>query len=289
MKPSRREFFAALAAVSGSEEFPDIRSVPPDLQTPAVVDGAPAPGKRVRQTTSAYRGTQVHHALYLPEDWDRKRRHPMIVEYAGNGNYKNEFGDVSEGTVEGSNLGYGISAGNRFIWLCLPYVDLTHKRNEILWWGDVEATVRYCRQTVRQVCSEYAGDPAAVLLAGFSRGAIACNYIGLRNDSIASLWRGFIPYSHYDGVRNWPNTDRDRASALRRLRRLQGRPSFICHERSIDATKEYLAATGVQAPFTFQAIHFRNHNDQWVLRDIPERRNLRTWVDHVLSKNSSRR
>jgi hypothetical protein len=39
----------------------------------------------------------------------------------------------------------------------------------------------------------------------------------------------------------------------------------------------------VQAPFTFQAIRFRNHSDQWVLRDIPERQALRDWVRAVLA------
>ena len=289
-KPSRRELLAVLATASAgcrAKELPDIRSVPADLKTPAVTDGAPAPGKRVRQVINAYKGTGVHHAIYLPEDWDRTRRHPMIVEYAGNGGYKSQYGDVSEGTVEGSHLGYGISGGRRFLWLCLPYVNMTRRGNEALWWGDAAATVDYCKRAVLEVCAEYAGDASAVLLAGFSRGAIACNYIGLRDDEIASLWRGFIPYSHYDGVRTWSYRDSDRASALARLKRLRGRPSFICHERSVDATREYLSASGVKAPFTFQTIHFRNHNDQWVLRDIPERRKLRAWAQKVLRKGTA--
>ena len=53
---------------------------------------------------------------------------------------------------------------------------------------------------MRRVCEQYGGDRAAVILTGFSRGAIACNYLGLHNEEIAGLWRAFIPYSHYDGV-----------------------------------------------------------------------------------------
>jgi len=41
--------------------------------------------------------------------------------------------------------------------------------------------------TVKMICEKYGGDSAKVFLAGFSRGSIACNYIGLHNNQIASL------------------------------------------------------------------------------------------------------
>ena len=136
---------------------------------------------------------------------------------------------------------------------------------------------------MKLICDHYAGDPQRIVLAGFSRGAIACNYIGLRDDSIAKLWRAFIPYSHYDGVReSWPYGDADRASALKRLSRLNGRPQFIIHENSVEDTRKYLDATGIEAPFTFRTLEFRNHNDAWALRDIPERREVREWLKRVL-------
>ncbi len=264
-------------------EFPDIRSVAPDLSTPTVVEGAPAAGKRVRQTLPQYAGTQVHHALYLPLDWKPGRRYPVIVEYAGNA-YNGPFGDISEGTVEGSNLGYGISGGKGFIWLCLPYVSATGKVNEKLWWGDLSRTTDYAKKAVRMICEKYGGDPGAVILSGFSRGAIACNYVGLYDDEIAGLWRGFIAYSHYDGVRAWPQAGRDQASALERLRRLRGRPVFVIQEVSVEATRAYITSHGVEKSFTFRTLEFRNHNDAWALRDIPERREARTWLEKVLAR-----
>jgi hypothetical protein len=63
-------------------------------------------------------------------DWKPGRRYPVIVEYAGNGNYANKYGDVSTGEVEGSKLGYGISGGNGFIWICLPYVNTLENKNQ---------------------------------------------------------------------------------------------------------------------------------------------------------------
>ena len=276
--------FTALASAQMAT-LPDLSTVLPDLVIPAVSDGAAAAGKRVRQTTAAWQGTQVHHLLYLPTDWQPGVQLPVLVEYAGNGGYQNKFGDVSHGIVEGSRLGYGISAGKGFIWLCLPYVETTGgtKRNTVKWWGDVEETKRYCRATVHDICARHGGDAARVFLCGFSRGSIGCNFIGLHDDGIAWLWRGFICHSHYDGViETWPYAGADRAAALERLRRLNGRPQFISHEGSTAKTEEWLRSTGIAGDWTFVPLPFRNHSHAWVLRDLPERRLLRAWVQAVL-------
>lgn len=266
--------------------WPDLSTVPPDLQVPEARAAAPAPGVRRVQTTAGWAGTAVHHTLYLPTDWSPGKRFPVLVEYAGNGGYRNAFGDVSEGTVEGCRLGYGISGGRGFLWLCLPFVEVGEggKRNATKWWGDVLETKRYCLATVRDVCARLGGDERAVVFCGFSRGAIAANYLGLHDDEIAPLWRAFICHSHYDGVsERWPYAGVDRASALVRLRRLGGRPQFISHEGSTRATEDWLRDTGVDGRWTFVAIPFRNHSPDWVLRDLPARRELRTWLADVLA------
>ena len=263
---------------------PDISTAKPDLTTPKMVLGAPAAGRRVRQTLPNYKGTDLYHALYLPVDWQAGSTYPVIVEYAGNGPYRNRYGDTSAGTVEGSNLGYGLTAGKGVIWLCLPYVNAKEKRNQAQWWGDVDATVAYCKQAVATVCKDYGGDPRQVVLVGFSRGAIACNYIGLHDDEIAALWRAFIPYSHYDGVRQWGYPASDRASALERLKRLKGRPQLIVHEGSAEETARYIASTGVTGDFTCIAGPFRNHDDRWAHSDTRQRRYARQWLHRVLSE-----
>jgi hypothetical protein len=283
---NRRQFLAcSAAAVPGPTGPPtDIRSVAPDLVTPSLSLGAPATGKRVKVHRAGF-GDGVYHVLYLPEDWRARpwRRYPIIVEYAGNGNFVNDYGDVSTGVPEGSNLGYGISGGKGYIWLCLPYVDSAAKQNAITWWGDPDATIDYCLGAVKEVVDRWRGDRSRVLLAGFSRGAIACNYIGLRNDAIAKLWRGFVCYSQYDGVRTWPYPDSDRASALARLKRLGPRPQFICDENGIELTQQYVESTGVRGNFGFHPLGFRNHNDAWTLRPIPLRKTLRDWTRRVFS------
>ena len=263
----------------------DISSVAPDLIPPEMTDGEPAPGKRVRAVMPEYRETEVYHALYLPTDWQPDNRYPVIVEYTGNGGYKSEYEDVCTGKVEDSKLGYGISGGKGFIWVCMPYLNSAGDANVELWWGDKPKydpgpTLDYCRKTVPHICANYGGDPDAVILTGFSRGAIACNCLGLSDDDIARLWLAFIPFSCYDGTRKTP----DSASAPERLKRLNGRSQFICEEnsQSLEDTKQYIKSTGVQAPFTFMHTGFRNHNDAWTLRPSPARTAMREWLDQVI-------
>jgi len=211
----------------------NLNGVPADLTVPPTEAVAPAAGKRVRATTTGWEATAVHHTLYLPEDWKPQSTHlPVIVEYAGNGGYANRLGDTSDGSVEGCMLGYGLSAGQGFLWITLPFVE-SHdgkKRNATKWWGDVAETKRYCLATVRDVCRRFGGDPQRVVLAGFSRGAIACNYLGLHDDEIAQLWCGFFAHSHYEGVLKHPASDE--SAWPQRLRRLGTRPLFISHELS---------------------------------------------------------
>ncbi len=265
---------------ANADGLPDITSVEADLRSPPpmLVGAAPSAGKRVRMSLPAYAGTEVHHALYLPIDWQPEKRYPVIVEYAGNGPYSNKFGDISTGKVEDSLLGYGMSGGENFIWLTLPYISEDGQSNQRQWWGSVEKTVDYCKQAVPKVCAEFGGDSDAVFIAGFSRGAIACNFIGLHDDEIAKLWRGFICHSHYDGVKKWNYATSDRESAAVRLARLAGRPQFISQERSIDATRDYLAEVVPDGNFTFVPLPYRNHTADWLYRDIPERRKLRDWL-----------
>jgi hypothetical protein len=276
---------AFAAAPTPTTTLPDLATVAPDLVVPEARSAAPAPGVRSVQVTAGWEDTAVHHTLYLPVDWVPGRSYPVIVEYAGNGGYRNAYGDVSEGTVEGSRLGYGLSAGRGFIWLCLPFVEGRGgaRQNATKWWGDVAESKRYCLATVRDVCRRFGGDAGAVILCGFSRGSIAANFLGLHDDEIAPLWRAFVCHSHYDGVsERWPYAGADRASALARLQRLAGRPQFISHEGSTDAIEAWLRGTGIAGRWTFAAIPFRNHSPDWVLRDLPVRRQVRAWLAEVI-------
>ena len=257
----------------------DLSSIPADLTAPAPVEAEPAPGRRVFQSLPGYANTAVRHSLYLPTDWQAGKKLPVIVEYSGNSR-----------TVASAEacLGYGLSAGRGFIWLCLPFVGEDRRHDTARWWGDLAATVQYCKDSVALICEQWGGDPRAVFLAGFSRGAIACNVIGLHDDAIAGLWRGMICHSHYDDGR-WSGTDRP--GALARLRRLGRIPQLVTNEQPVVAREkieEHLRVAHPTGAFTFINLPFAEHTETWVLRDLPERRVARAWLQRVLAENTGR-
>lgn len=268
------------ALAPAADKVANLNDLKSDLAVPAVTDEKPAAGKRVRQVLPGYETWKMAHVLYLPPEWKAGGKYPVIVEYPGNGGYENKLGDRSTGRVEDCKLGYGLSGGRGFIWVCLPFVDPKAKAHALTWWGDADATAAYCRKAVASVCQDFGGDPDAVVLTGFSRGAIACNYIGLRDDATAKLWRAMIVHSHYDGVRRWGYAGDDAAAARQRLQRFKGRPQFITHETSVDDVRGFLKDAEVDV--TFRALPYPNHSAEWVLKDIPERTEVRKWLARVL-------
>jgi hypothetical protein len=263
-----------------------------DLVTPEMTDDAPAPGRRVRQVAPECEGTDVYHFVYLPTDWREGETYPVIVEYTGN----LFLACGSTGEVKGANLGYGLTGGQGFIWVGMAYVEKGRKRNAVTWWGVLEATLEYCKINVPRICDQFGGDPDNVFLCGFSRGAIACNFLGLADDQIAGLWKGFITHDHYDGVREWPYEGCDRSSALGRLKRLDGRPQLICQAPSTREIREYLQPHAGLGEFSFldvpvtelfdipegKVIH--PHTDLWMSKDSPQRRRAREWLANVASR-----
>ena len=155
----------AVSAIAGSG----------DLVSPVMTNEKPAAGKRVRQVAPEYKGTDVYHSLYLPVDWKQGGKYPVIVEYTGN---KFPPGKGS-GAVKDANLGYGMSGGQGFIWVSMPYVEKGRNKNAVKWWGDKQATVDYCKVNLPRICKKFGGDPNNVFICGFSRGAIGASYIGL--------------------------------------------------------------------------------------------------------------
>ena len=252
-----------------------------DLITPVMAEGLPAPGKRVRQVAPEYKGTQVYHSLYLPIDWKKGNSYPVLVEYTGN-----KFPACgSSGEVKGANLGYGLSGGKGFIWVSMPYIQKGKKENAVTWWGDRQATIEYCKVNLPRICEEFGGDPDNLFICGFSRGAIACSYIGLADDKIASFWKGMITHDHFDGQKKWGYPESDRSSALKRLGRLKGRPTLVCGNAN-----DYLKKHPKLGDFTFLPVPvgrifnipdgpvIHTHTDLWAHRESPTRQTARSWL-----------
>ena len=303
-------FLAPLTALADASPHPDVMTIPADLANPPLTPGEPAPGKIVLQSLPACAGTEVAHTLYLPTDWAAGKRFPVIIEYLGN-NCR---------VRDNKNIGYALSGGKGFIWAVLPYVSPDAKRDMDWWWGDVASTVAYAKQVVPAICRQWGGDPDQVILTGFSRGAIACNYIGLHDDEIARLWRAIIPVSHYDDAHTaWGMTPEEQGRAPERLRRLRGTPQLICGEHSsrpargsdakllglitekklttfataksalglepltdLEGTREFITKHLPQGRFTLIDLPWVNHGTTVLHRDTPERRQIRTWLREVL-------
>lgn len=279
------------ASCAVADDWPDIRTVAADLVVPQMTDEDPAAGRRVRHNTPDW-PSAVYCSLYLPPNWQADKKYPVLVELPGNGGYRDALGDECSGRPEGCSLGFGVCGGEQIIWVCLPFLNDAGDDLAIQWWGDkptyrTDATLKYWQTTIKHICDRWGGDPERIILCGFSRGAIACNALGLHDDETAKLWRAFIVCSHYDGVRSWPFPGSDKTSAVLRLKRLGDRPQFICGERDqIESTRQYLieaiASDSKPSRFTLAETGFRNHNDQWILRPSETRTHLRQWLADVI-------
>lgn len=256
---------------------------PEVLVTPTMTTGEPAPGRRVRQTPAEYHGTSVHHSLYLPVDWQPNKKYPLLIEYTGN----RWPTSGSTGRVADANLGYGLSGGRGFIWVVLPCIEHGKQENALQWWGDLDATLDYCKVNVPRICDQYGGDRDRLFLCGFSRGAIAANFLGLADDQIAKLWKGFITHDHYDGV----FAVSDQASTLERLARLGNRPQLICSSMGTQATRQYLKPHIALDNITFLDVPIHElfkipdgkivhpHTDLWMSVDSQYRQQARAWLN----------
>lgn len=251
-----------------------------------MVDGMPAAGKRVHQVAAEYAGTGVYHTLYLPRDWETGKQYPVIVEYTGN-----KFPpDKGSGELKDANLGYGMSGGLGYIWVTMPYIEKGRKKNAVTWWGERQATVDYCKVNLPRICKAFGGDPDNVIICGFSRGAIAASYIGLADDEIASLWKGFYTHDHFDGHRKWGYPESDRASALKRLARLKGRPVLVSGQHASHVREHFLIDYLDLAQFEFLDVPvntlfnipegkiYSPHTDLWMQRESKYREAVRAWL-----------
>jgi len=273
--------------LSAQSASPDFRTIPADLAVPEVNSDSPAAGRRCLVSVPESRW-KTPYILYLPDGWTPTRAWPVLVELPGNGGYRDALGDECTGLPQDCHMGYGLTEGKNWIWVCLPFLNGDGSKLAPQWWGDAPEhdpaeTLRYWQAVLGDVQTRFAGNRDCVVLAGFSRGAIACNALGLHDETTAALWTAFLPCSHYDGVRSWPFAGSDRESALRRLHRLDGRPQFICGEGTqTEETQKYLRSTGVRhEAITIMPTGFRNHSDLWTLRPCDTRTKARAWLETV--------
>lgn len=285
------------AVVAAIGYIADVGADEDGLKVPAISSGQPAAGKMVAVTSPEYEGTNVFHTLFLPENWSPVGPPlPIIFEYTGN-----RFpASGSTGKVEDAALGFGLSGG-KFIWVSLPYINKQGTANEVTWWGDEEATVRYAKTNVPRIIKQFRANSNAVFLCGFSRGAIAVNYIGLHDDEIAGLWSAFVTHDHFDGARSWRTDwgapfEEYRAHARKRLARVGERPYWVSQQGGDSGSEAFVRSSlDDVSNFQFASVNvgrilgrFPNetakssHTDRWLLKPSAEREAVWVWVQKVV-------
>ncbi len=272
--------------------------------TPEMQTGKPEPGKRVKVIPDGYAGTNVYHSLYLPEGHTTDKKYPVIVEYTGN--YAPGLG--SSGQVKDASLGYATARALGAIWVVMPYLSVDGSTSEIRWWGSETQTIDYCARQLKEICMHYGGEPSAVFIIGFSRGAIAVNRLGLNDDRAADIWLGFHSHDHFDGQLRWSapwanNGDYKayKTDAAERAKRYKGRAALVGGEK-IDSVASYLSSNQIDThgKLTILSVPiaqiippdelFANpdnekkitHTDKWMNYDSPKADEVVQWYKDVI-------
>jgi hypothetical protein len=245
----------------------------------------PLGDRRFKETLEQF--PQCYSIVTLPANYEKGRRYPVLFDYPGN--YWPPT--ASTGLVEDVSFGYGLIGEKEVLWVVLPFVG--SGGNQKMWWGDPDGTALYAEMMTARVCESYGGDLERLFLCGFSRGAIAVNYIGLRNDSIARLWKGLISFDHYDGDIEWKDWSgplkKYRREAAERLKRGRNKHILIMQEPNADNIREYFKEIGydgnaeiwdipMNSLFTIPNDYFPDpHTDKWLLFDNDYTLKARTW------------
>jgi hypothetical protein len=245
------------------------------MDVPDITTEKPKAGKRTIYKLDNDKHPRLYAALYLPSNWKPNKKHPVIVEFPGNIFFtKNCY---STGRPEDSVMGYGMSMGEDAIWICMPFVDYKSGEITVNGWGNPDDTANYTQKIVQDIIKKYSGDANNVVLTGFSRGAIACGFIGLRNDSIASLWKGLHMCQHYDGD-GWNGADM--GGALKRIQRLNNKKVFHTDNNGVEPRK---MLSKVNADVTFTSSGLKYHACDMFLDNRPSTLQLRQWFKYLVS------
>ena len=247
------------------------------LTVPEMESAPPTAGKRVRFRLPGEHEDSRYSVLYLPEDWTADGSYPVVVEFPGNIFFTPRC--FSTGRPEQCAIGYGMTEG-KAIWLSLPFVkDRTQDIVED-GFGDPEETARYAEHTVKFICEQLGGDLKRVILTGFSRGSIACGYIGLRDQAIADLWLGIHGCQHYDGS---PWKQSGMKGAVKRAPRFRGKSIFQTDNARSDYA-EVVDATSPDVKWHWVKSGLKAHDTAMFLDSRASTQQLRKWYQELVAQ-----
>lgn len=264
-----------IRGIQAHGEAPEWKRPVGRVDVPLVENASPAPGKRVRHHLSGDQDTGIFSILNLPEDWQPGKKYPVVVEYPGNIFLTPAC--YSTGLPDQCVIGYGITKGKGAICLGMPFVDRAKGAIAEDGWGNPDDTAEYVMRTVAEVCDNLGGDRDNVVLTGFSRGAIACGYIGLRDERIASLWKGIHACQHYDGD-GWHGATMQ--GALERAARFKGAAVFQTDNSPVTFQP---VMDAMNTSVTWAKSGLGTHATAMFLDDRPSTQQLRDWFWHLVT------
>lgn len=246
------------------------------LEVPIMENTSPQAGKRIWYQPKSLQGSNKYTALYLPNNWNPNEKYPVIVEFPGNIYFTENC--YSTGRPESCTIGYGMSKGKNAIWISMPFVDDMSNEISESGWGNPDHTADLTIEIIEEIINKYGGDKDRLILTGFSRGAIACGLVGLRNDKIASYWKGIHACQHYDGD-GWGGSKME--DAKERIKHFKG--AYFQTDNSNEEPKNMLMEANITSQFVNSGLNA--HSTAMFLDNRPSTIKLRNWYTALTTPN----
>ncbi len=235
-------------------------------QIPTMVEGTPAKGKVTKRNITGW-NNNVYYTIYLPSNYSATgTKNPVIFDLP-----PNEY-ETYNGKPECEYLGYGLGYGSDFIVVVAPFLNADGSNLATTYWGagtlagDYTKTLEFWQAILTDIETNFNSDPDRVILTGFSRGAVACSYLGCSTYEWASKFCAFMPFSHHDGGSLTP------FAAYQRLMRMQPMKTAIMYGGVTDSGRaNSLIGVGIcnelEIDYTAFEIADSGHDIAWCLRE----------------------
>ena len=232
---------------------------PLSLSKPTMETGTPVKGHLMKRNIAGW-NNNIYYTIYLPANYSTGKTWPVIMDLPMN-NYNPGNGEIFYGTPEEEYLGYGLSMGGNFIVVVPAFVNIDKTNIASSWWGSgnisdsYQNTLDFWQAVLTDIETNFHADLSRVILAGFSRGAIASGYLGCSSDTWAGKFCAYIAHSHYDGGTFTPN------GAIQRLMRMSPMKTCITYGDANDSGRaNSLTGLGIVQALGINEVHYQINN-----------------------------
>lgn len=247
------------------------------LTVPEIEEGVPEAGKRVKIYLPEY--PEAYYVLFLPYNFTDTTKLPIIFESPGN-----VYQEVSNGLPDSACLGYGISFGMDYIWVCVPFIDNTGYILRSYWGKDPSSIVDFWLAVLNDLNARFCIDNDKIVLSGFSRGAVSTSYIGNYNDEIASKWAAYFAHSHFDGCcQTLLGNTNERIARIQKKKVLISVGEQDIAKKCSRGAYENLLKGGYSV--TYIEVPDLDHSPFWILEDSESAEEARNWLRNLFTED----